>query len=150
MATANGFFIICVSAILFMNLKINTSAADGNCGDISKVLKLNSVNENVYMKFAQKILGQYQGSASNRSNERLIDSSDEAKYIEIINFAYEYYRIGSFVILRIIFGVISEVANVKAALERPIGIGIAIFCNFMFIPLVSLHFKTINSFLINK
>lgn len=56
---------------------------------------------------------------------------------QIVTDLYIYYKMIAPVILRIIFGMVVSVKKVKAALVRPTGIAIALFCNFFYMPLVS-------------
>lgn len=56
---------------------------------------------------------------------------------QIVTDLYIYYKMVTPVILRIIFGMVVSVKKVKAALVRPTGIAISLFCNFFYMPLVS-------------
>lgn len=56
---------------------------------------------------------------------------------QIVTDLYIYYKMITPIILRIIFGIIVSVTKVKAALMKPAGIAISLFCNFFYMPLVS-------------
>lgn len=49
----------------------------------------------------------------------------------------KFYKIFTPVILRFAFGMAADVKKLKRIMRNPIGIGIAFFCNFIFMPLVS-------------
>lgn len=53
---------------------------------------------------------------------------------------YIYYKMVAPIVLRIMFGIIVSVKKVKAVLKQPYGIGITLFCNFFYMPLVSFTF----------
>lgn len=56
---------------------------------------------------------------------------------QIVNDLYIYYKMITPIILRIIFGITVSVTKVKAAIQKPTGIAISLFCNFFYMPLVS-------------
>lgn len=49
----------------------------------------------------------------------------------------KFYKLFTPIILRFAFGVAVDVEKVTGILRNPVGIGIALFCNFLFMPLVS-------------
>lgn len=57
---------------------------------------------------------------------------------QIFNDLYIYYKMITPIILRIIFGIGVSLTKVKAAVKKPAGIAIALFCNFFYMPLVSI------------
>lgn len=56
-----------------------------------------------------------------------------------------YYDRMSTVALGILFGIVLETKNVRAFVERPIGLCVGIFCKFIFLPMVSLVFPKFES-----
>lgn len=56
---------------------------------------------------------------------------------QIVTDLYIYYKMITPIVLRIIFGISVSVTKVKAALKKPTGIAISLFCNFFYMPLVS-------------
>lgn len=57
--------------------------------------------------------------------------------LQLMKATYEYYDIISAIVLGICFGIALKLENVKLILRRPIGLCIAMFCKFVFSPLVS-------------
>lgn len=56
---------------------------------------------------------------------------------QLMKTTYDYYDNISAVVLGICFGIALKLENVKLILNRPIGLCIAMFCKFVFSPLVS-------------
>lgn len=78
--------------------------------------------------------------SNNETTQTLNDTDHKGQPIlkaETIANIYRYYKAITPIILRILFGIVMEMRKVKATLKKPIGIGIAFACNFLFMPLVS-------------
>lgn len=91
----------------------------------------------------------------NKSNGATISDHDNEKKIikrdavvheysteENVNFHielgfYGYCKLSLFIIIRIFFGIAIDGSKFKEIIKRPIGLAIAVFCNFLLIPLVS-------------
>lgn len=69
-----------------------------------------------------------------------VDYANENVTFQIELGLYGYSKVFLFVIIRIFFGIVMDVSKVKDVIFRPIGPTIAIFCNFVFLPLVSRNF----------
>lgn len=69
-----------------------------------------------------------------------VDYANENVTFQIELGLYGYCKVFLFVIIRIFFGIVMDVSKVKDVIFRPIGPTIAIFCNFVFLPLVSHNF----------
>lgn len=66
-----------------------------------------------------------------------VDYANENVTFQIELGLYGYCKMLLFVIIRIFFGIAIDVSKVKAVIFKPIGPAIAIFCNFLLLPLVN-------------
>lgn len=102
--------------------------------DFSSVLNPNSLNKtNILSDFTFNV-------EQNKIVKReIVDYSSENIDFHIELGLYGYCKLFLFVVIRIVIGIAIEQSKVKEILYKPIGVVIAVFCNFLLLPVVKIN-----------